>query len=236
VKYGFDLATGRRSLLWALAASAAGCAAPRRGADASSPSGWHDVPLPGKRRTEYRWEQHRGEPVLVARASGSASMHRRRIAAPQSLLGEVSFDWWAEALPEGGDVGEADAVDAAARVMFAFGGDTSRLSARNQMLFELARTLTGETPPYATLSYVWDVHKPVGSVVVHPRSDRMRKIIVESGPRGLRQWRSYRRHLADDYRRVFAEEPGPLLAVAVMTDGDNTGSTLTTRYREIRFG
>lgn len=220
-----------------MGALAAGCAAPHKpAADAAAPEGWHDVPLPGKRRTEYRWEIHEGERVLIAHAQGSASMYRRRLAAPPGTLREVAFDWWAQALPAGGDVGAVDAVDAAARVMFAFGGDLARLSARDRMLFELARTLTGETPPYATLSYVWDASKPVGSVVVHPRSDRMRKIVVESGPRGLRQWRSYRRPLADDYRRVFAEEPGPLLAVAVMTDGDNTGSTLTTRYREIRFG
>jgi hypothetical protein len=216
-----------------MGALAAGCATP------PVPSGevdWHDVPLPGKRTTLYRWEQQEGERVLAARAQSSASMYRRKLGQGKQAPTEVSFDWWAQALPEGGDVGTADAIDAAARVMFAFDGDHSRLSSRTRLQFDLARTLTGEAPPYATLSYVWDVSKPVGSVVVHPRSDRMRKIVVESGARGLKQWRSYRRRLVDDYRRVFAEEPGPLLAVAVMTDGDNTGSTLYTRYREIRFG
>jgi hypothetical protein len=203
---------------------------------AQASADWHDVPLPGKRRTEYRWETVDGERVIAARAQASASMYRRRLPQPHAVPQEARFDWWAQALPAGGDVGQVDAVDAAARVMFAFGGDLQRLSARNRAQFDLARTLTGETPPYATLTYVWDVAAPVGSVVVHPRSDRMRKIVVESGLQGLRQWRSYRRPLADDYRRVFGEEPGPLLAVAVMTDGDNTGSVLHTRYREVRFG
>lgn len=216
-----------------LGALAAGCETPGRSAGAAASEGWHDVPLPGKRPTHYRWEIQGGERVLAARSQGAASMYRRRLGAAQKAPVEATFDWWAQALPEGGDVGAVDSVDAAARVMFAFGGDISRLSTRNRMLFDLASTLTGETPPYATLSYVWDVAKPVGSVVVHPRTDRMRKIVVESGPQGLRQWRSYRRPLADDYRRVFAEEPGPLLAVAVMTDGDNTRSQLTTRYRDI---
>jgi Protein of unknown function (DUF3047) len=216
-----------------MGAFAAGCATPSRPPIERE---WHDVPLPGKRSTQYRWEQQEGERVLAARAQASASMFRRRLGPAKSTPAEVSFDWWAQALPQGGDVGAAEAVDAAARVMFAFDGEHARLSARNRMQFELARALTGEVPPYATLSYVWDVSKPVESVVVHPRSDRMRKIVVESGGRGLKQWRSYRRRLADDYRRVFAEEPGTLLAVAVMTDGDNTGSTLYTRYREIRFG
>jgi hypothetical protein len=103
-------------------------------------------------------------------------------------------------------------------------------------MFELARTLSGEAPPYATLAYVWDATAPVGRVVVHPRTDRMRKIVVESGRESLRQWRRYRRSLAADYRLAFGEPPGPLLAVAVMTDGDNTRSRLLTRYRDISWG
>jgi Protein of unknown function (DUF3047) len=223
----------RRAALIAAASMLAGCAAPPRGSDAAAHD-WHDVPLPGKRPTSYRWETFDGQRVLAARAQASASMYRRRLS-PAPPTREVEFAWWAQDLPEGGNVGDADALDAAARVMFAFGGDFSRLSARNKLVFELAHSLTGETPPFATLSYVWDVSAPVGRVVVHPRSDRVRKIVVESGPQGLRQWRSYRRRLSDDYRQAFGEAPGPLLAVAVMTDGDNTRSQLTTRYREIQF-
>jgi hypothetical protein len=51
----------------------------------------------------------------------------------------------------------------------------------------------------------------------------------------LGQWRSYRRSLADDFRLAFGETPGPLEAVAVMTDGDNTRSRLRTRYRDIEL-
>jgi hypothetical protein len=120
-------------------------------------------------------------------------------------------------------------------VLLAFGGDHTRLPARTQMMFELARALTGETPPYATLAYVWDAKASVGSVVTHPRSDRVRKLVVESGSGALRQWRYYRRNVANDFRLAFGEVPGPLLAMAVMTDGDNTGSTLHTRYRDIRL-
>ena len=163
-------------------------------------------------------------------------MFRKRLPKLSDAQREVEFSWWADALPEGGDVSDASASDAAARVLFAFGGDHARLSARNQMMFELVRTLAGEAPPFATLAYVWDTSAPVGRVVTHPRSDRMRKIVVESGSGGLRQWKRYRRMLGADFRLAFGEAPGPLLAVAVMTDGDNTRSQLTTRYRDISLG
>ena len=47
----------------------------------------------------------------------------------------------------------------------------------------LAEALTGERPPYATLVYVWDATAPVGTVIINPRSDRIRKIVVDSGDR-----------------------------------------------------
>ena len=229
----------RRQVMTLLCGAAAGsmlsgCATPPPALSAAED--WHDVTLPGKRRTTYRWELTPQGRELVARADRSASMYRRRLQKPSDALREVEFSWWADALPDGGDVTDGNATDAAARVLFAFGGDHARLSARNQLSFELARTLTGEAPPFATLAYVWDTSAPVGSVVTHPRSDRMRKIVVESGPGALRQWKRYRRTLGADYKLAFGEAPGPLLAIAVMTDGDNTRSQLTTRYRDISFG
>jgi hypothetical protein len=70
-------------------------------------------------------------------------------------------------------------------------------------------------------------------VIVHPRTDRIRKIVVESGTSNLRTWRSYRRNLAADFRLAFGEAPGALEAMAMMTDGDNTQSQLVTWYGEI---
>jgi hypothetical protein len=209
---------------------------------ASSPSpvsgraaavGWHAVGLPGKRATHYQWEHKEGRPAWAARAQGSASLWRRKVERSAEALGPVEFSWWAQAVPVRGDVSDADHEDAAARVVFAFAGDARRLSARNQMQFELAHALTGESPPFATLMYVWDARLPVGSVIVNSRSDRIRKIVVESGDSGLRRWISYRRHLVDDFRLAFGEAPGALQAMAVMTDGDNTGSALETWYGDI---
>lgn len=231
--------TARRSLRCAallagaaLLASCASVAPPAPQADAAS---WHDVPLPGKARTEYRWETSAGRRELVARADGSASAFRRHVRRPAEGLGEVEFGWWAQALPVGADLAEPGKTDAAARVMFAFDGDMSRLSARTRAQSDLARLLTGESLPYATLVYVWDATAPVGTVITHPRNERIRKIVVESGHGSLKQWRRYRRSLVADYQLAFGEPPGPLMAVAVMTDGDNTQSRLLTRYSDIEF-
>ncbi len=142
----------------------------------------------------------------------------------------MSFSWWVQDLVADASVAEASREDAPARVLFAFTGDTSKLPARTRAMFDLAEALAGERPPYATLMYVWDTSAPVGSVIINPRSDRVRKIVVDSGPTKLRQWRDHQRDLAADFRLAFGEAPGALVSIAVMTDTDNTRSSAKAWY------
>lgn len=235
----------RPMVAWLLAVATAGCAVPAgvpSGPGAASPAdmagsadGWHAVLLPGKAPTRYAVTHKDGRWAVSARADASASMWRRRVSVPPEQLGQARFAWWVDSLPAGAHVGDVEQEDAAARVIFAFEGDLERLSPRNRAMFDLARALTGEYPPYATLMYVWDTRAPVGSVVVNPRTDRVRKIVLDSGSGELGRWREHRRQLVDDFRRAFGEEPGRLVGIAVMTDGDNTRSRSQAWYGAIEL-
>nr|WP_255719629.1 DUF3047 domain-containing protein [Pelomonas sp. P8] len=191
---------------------------------------WQPLGLPGKKATVYRWTEKDGRVALEASADHSASLWRKRLQPSMLNVGEVSFSWWAQNLIPGANVSEIDHEDAIARVIFGFGGDVDKLPLKTRMKFELAQALTGEQPPYATLMYVWDSQLPVGTVVINPRSDRIRKIVVDSGPAGLHRWRDHKRDLAADFRLAFGEEPGPLVTMAVMTDSDNNGASARTWY------
>ena len=83
--------------------------------------------------------------------------------------------------------------------------------------------------------YVWANQAPVEEVVHSSRTDRIRKLVVESGGTNLRRWRRYRRNLVADFRRAFGEAPGPLLGIALMTDADNTGSTAEAWYGAVEL-
>ncbi len=164
-------------------------------------------------------------------------MWRRRVAqASARELRDLRFSWWVQASIAGASVAKAEREDAPARLLLGFAGDARRLTPRNRMLFELAEALTGEPPPFATLMYVWDDQHPVGSVVVNPRSDRIRKIVVDSGAQHLRQWRDHQRDVVADFERAFGEAPGALQSVALMTDSDNTGSMAQAWYGPVSLG
>ena len=133
------------------------------------------------------------------------------------------------------DLTQRDLGDSPVRIVLAFEGDRSRFSAKNAMLSELAHALTGEPLPYATLMYVWCNNREPGSVIINPRTDRIRKLVMESGSRNLGQWLDYERDIRADFEKAFGEAPGALLAVGIMTDSDNTQSTTQAWYGPVKL-
>ncbi len=194
---------------------------------------WEAVALPGKLRTAFKLEKREQRPALLADAQSSASMLRQRLNIPPEQLGRLRFDWQVESLMSQADMSVRERGDSPVRLILAFDGDRSRFSAKNAMLSELTRALTGEDMPYATLMYVWSNHHLVDSVIVNPRTDRVRKWVLESGPQHLKQWRHYQRDIRADFEKAFGEPPGALVSLAIMTDSDNTKSQVRAWYGDI---
>jgi hypothetical protein len=202
---------------------------------ASSPAAWQPHTFPSKRPTRYSPTTEQGRTVVQADADSSVSLYRRRLRVEPAELGTLSFSWMVPALVAEADLSHADSEDAPVRLVLAFEGDRNRLSAKNQMLFELMEAVTGEAPPYATLMYVWDTRAPVDSSITAARTDRIRKIVVDSGESMTSTWRFHERRIAEDFRSAFGEEPGALISVALMTDSDNTRSTVRAYYGEVKL-
>ena len=193
-----------------------------QGAERALP--WEPQHLPGKAPSRYRYAYTDARHALLAQAESSASLLRQKRQVPASQLGQVRFSWKVPALIANADMALRDADDSPVRLLLVFDGDRSRFSMKDAMLSELAQTLTGEPMPYATLMYVWCNKRAPGSVIINPRTDRIRKLVVESGTAHLNQWRDYERQIAADFEQAFGEPPGNLLGIGLMTDTDNTRS------------
>ena len=89
--------------------------------------------------------------------------------------------------------------------------------------------------PYAVLMYVWSNDLPVGTVIINPRTDRIRKIVVESGRERLGRWLRYDRDVRADFIQAFEEPSGVLQSLAIMTDTDNTRGKTQAWYGEIKL-
>lgn len=196
----------------------------------TSQATWQHYRLPGKQPTTFIYTRAEGRPAMAVTAVASASMLRKTVRLEPAALGKLRFSWKVPALIDGADLTLREGDDSPVRVVLAFEGDRSKFSARNAMLSELARALTGEELPYATLMYVWGNHRTPGTVLINPRTDRIRKLVLESGPGRLNRWLDYERDIRADYEKAFGEAPGALLAIGIMTDTDNTGGYARAWY------
>lgn len=191
---------------------------------------WKHTPLPGKTATDFSFVQLDGREVAVASANASASMLRQPLRVEAAQLGKLRFSWMVPQLIAQADMALRQADDSPVRVVLAFEGDRSKFSMKNAMLSELSLTLTGEPLPYATLMYVWCNTRAPGSVIINPRTDRIRKLVVESGPQRLSRWLDYERNVRADFEQAFGEPPGALVGIGIMTDTDNTQSQARAWY------
>ena len=204
----------------------------RTGAAALAPV-WQHHQFPGKRATQYVYAKLDGRDAMAVSAVSSASMLRHALRIEPQHLGRVKFSWKVTALISEADLALRDSADSPVRIVLAFAGDRARFSARNAMLSELSHAITGEPLPYATLMYVWCNTRAPGSVIVSPRTDRIRKLVVESGAQHLNQWLDYERDIGADFETAFGEPPGALLGIGIMTDSDNTHASTQAWYGQL---
>jgi len=200
------------------------------------PVGWEPVKLTERKKpTVYTLVDDNGTVVLHARAVAAASGLAQLTVFDVRSAPIVEWRWKVSALIDAADNRVAAKEDAPARLLFAFDGDKSRLPLVERAIFYVTEKLSGRELPYALLQYVWATALPVGTVIDHPYTRRVRMIVAASGKDGVGAWQTHARNVHDDYRLAFGEEPGPLIGVGVLTDTDNTGASVDAWYGDIRF-
>ena len=215
--------------------------------DASSATNhaqWQPFQLPAKRPTKYLATTVDGRPVIEAEADNTLSLYRRRLRVEARELGSLAFSWmvptvsWSAATASSRGPADATATgvdNAPVRLLLAFNGDHSRLSMKDRILFDLFEAFSGEMRPYATLMYLWHPHAPVESVLISERTDRLRKIVVDSGPQLPSKWHFHARNITRGFKKAFGEEPGPLISIAPMTGGNASGPPIRAYYGEVKL-
>lgn len=197
-------------------------------------AGWAHVPMSKlKKDTVYTLIQADGRTVLHGAANGSASLFVSRFQSVMDTPVSISWKWKTDALVPGADNRDKKREDAPLRVMVAFDGDHATLPDVEKKRFKRAKSLSGRTPPYALLMYIWSDHLPVNTVIPSAHTSQIKMLVIGSGVQGLGQWQTVKRTLADDYRHAFGADPGPVIGVAIMTDTDNTRTKAVGEYADI---
>jgi hypothetical protein len=176
--------------------------------------GWEEQRFAG--RTDYRLVRTDNRIALRAHSKAAASGRIKPVQVDLEATPVLHWSWKVDKLLDGLDERSRSGDDYPARVYVVFSGGG---------LFRRSRAI----------SYVWSSNQPRGSTWPNAFSGNVKMLAVESGAENVGKWVSERRNVAEDYRRLFGAEPGPVAAVALMTDTDNSGQRTSAWYGDIWF-
>ncbi len=167
-----------------------------------------------------------GAPALRIDAEGSYGnlVH----AVPDGQGRTLRWRWRVERPQAGADLKRKAGDDTALKVCALFNLPLEALPFWERQKMRLARQISGEDLPAATLCYVWDATLPAGALLPNAYTPRLRWIVLQGAGAPLAAWRSEARDLHADFLRAFGDEARsvpPLQAIAVGADGDNTGGS-----------
>ena len=194
---------------------------------------WEHQVFVKRRPTLYQATEFEGRPAVKALAEGANSTLNLSLTPPPGALAQrFRFSWYVSSLHPSFDLGKKGEDDAVARLILSFEGDRfgGQWSARDHIVSELSGLIAGKPLPYASIMYVWDSRYPVGTVIPNPYTSRIRQIVVESGPQHLNQWVDFERAMDADFRKAFGEAPGPVVGLALLTDSNDSGASVSAYY------
>ncbi|MDG5974927.1 hypothetical protein H010_06650 [Hydrogenophaga taeniospiralis CCUG 15921] len=136
--------------------------------------------------------------------------------------------------------------DAALKVCVMFDHPMERVPFWERTVLRLARGVSGEALPAATLCYLWDSSHPALTEGANPYSRRVRFISLQGRGAPLARWVDESRDVAQDFSRLFADElpqgaqtPRDALpritTVLIGADSDNTASHSTGWVAGLRW-
>jgi len=176
-----------------------------------------------------------GVTVMRAESSAAASGISRAMTVNPAEFPLLRWRWKISNVLKSSDIHSKEGDDYPARVYVMFDYPLEKLPFVERTKFRMARALHDPNLPAATLCYVWDGKAPAGHIVTSSYTSRVRMVVVESGASRVNQWLTVERDIAADFKAAFGEDAPPVNAVAIATDTDNTGESVTAHYGDISF-
>ncbi|MDZ7893301.1 MAG: DUF3047 domain-containing protein [Rhodoferax sp.] len=168
-----------------------------------------------------------GQPVLRLRSDKSygALSH----AIPAGSEGRyLQWQWRLEQPLANADLRNKTGDDAALKVCALFDLPLEKIPFVERNLLRVARRVSGEALPGATLCYLWDTALPAGTTLNNAYTARVRLRVLNGNGDALGRWVFHKRDLHADFLAAFGGETDtvpPLLAIVTGADADNTGGT-----------
>lgn len=204
------------------------------------PEGWNEQTFDPKKipiASLYEQVTMGNRTVLKGTTHQGASLIYRSVDIDWRRHPILAWRWRVDQVFEKEDERSKAGDDFPARIYIGFKYDPNRVNWFTRRAFERARRASkdGSYPPLYTITYVWATKEPINSAYSNPFQDRAKMVVVRSGNEGLKAWHEEERNYLEDFRAILGEDPPEVEFVAIMIDGDNTGSSGVCYFDDIRF-
>jgi len=160
--------------------------------------------------TEYTWTRENDKAYVRASSRGTASGLYYEIEYDPRQYPYITWEWKVDNIIASGDVAQKSTDDHGARLYVVF----------PSFFFWKSRTL----------NYFWANKLPQGQAVPSPYTSNDIMISVESGAKDTGKWITETRNIYEDFILYFGKKPPKVGAIAIMTDTDNTGESVSAGY------
>jgi hypothetical protein len=187
-----------------------------------------------RRRTVYAAVDVDGVPAVRADADCSASALALSLESLDArATPRLRWRWMVERPLRPTDERVKAGDDFAARVYVLFQFDPAHASFATRARHRVARLLFGTDVPGKAIDYVRTSREPRGATWESPFTADARMVSLGQARPGV--WTTEEVDVVADYRRLVGEEPPPLVAIAVMSDADNSCQHAIAYFADFAF-
>lgn len=204
-----------------------------------APSGWRPVGLPKGKAPPSRLVPVTVDGARVLELQSDASYGTLvHDMPPGAAAGTLSWRWRLLQPNPAANLREKAGDDSPLKVCASFELPLSAVPFGERQLLRIARSVSGQDLPAATICYVWDSRLAAGTALDNVYSRRMRWLVLRGPESALGGWQAERRDLAADFLKLFGDEAStvpPLKAIVVGADADNTGGRSLAQIGAMRL-
>ena len=195
------------------------------------PKQFRVVTLPKIKSNQFSLVADDGKTVLRVDSDSSAGS---LALALTSVTGRtLAWRWKVSRMLDKADMETKSGDDFSARVYVFFDVPLESLPFLERTGIRLARAVAGAEVPTAALCYVWDNTHRIGHTQWSPYTNRVRMLVLQSGPANVNSWMTESRDVAADFREAFGVDAPAVTGVAIGNDTDNTGEKVVTWYGDV---
>jgi hypothetical protein len=181
------------------------------------PTGWRAYETPGGRPAyDFTVVEDEGRRALDMRSRGDHSTIARRLRISLRATPLLEWSWKVALFPAGADIRRKETSDLTGHLFVVWPRQPAMLRSR-------------------LIGYVWDEKMPANTKQPSTKTGTVTFIVVRSGAAAAGGWVTERRNVAEDFRRIYGEEPEDAGAVALSIDTNDTRASAEAMFGAIAF-